>query len=101
MRHRLRHLHDALTERFIAFDVAALQNDLETLLPVDLDVGKMAQCRLCKEKRERQGMPPRQLVVIPMVDAKLFNKKSAVRLCPECDGSALELARKSHNLPAS
>ena len=59
----------------------------------------MADCRLCKHARLREGHSPHEMKRLPVevTQYHLFKRKSTpVTLCPECDGRALELALENH-----
>lgn len=93
---RIRSLFGAVGERFVVFDAEKWQEDFATSIPVT--VGNMATCRHCKNDKHHRG--DAELVVLPpeVTQNKLFRKKSApVRICPVCDGGALEQALYSYH----
>lgn len=56
-------------------------------------------CGICKQERLRLGKEPLEVVRLPVeaTQHRLFRHKSdPITLCPECDGAALDLARRQY-----
>lgn len=49
-------------------------------------------CQLCLPIRERRGLDPNLLVLLPN---PTLNQSLAVRVCPDCDGGVVRLATRS------
>lgn len=64
-------------------------------------MGQQDTCSCCRKDREDAGKTPRLLHRLPLeiTQDSLFKRKGMpIRLCPWCDGDALEDALRLHNL---
>lgn len=58
-------------------------------------------CSCCETERRKKGKPPRALVSLDrfVTVSTMFKKRDLIcRLCEFCDGDALALALKTHEL---